>query len=228
MINFFFLKKKIIFVLTKKKMFMRIKYGFILLLLLPFSLLFSQNDPQFTFFPWALPFYNPGAIGEKELHLNFTGVMRQGEMLISEDDLKNDTSNPESQGSRKPGDKPKPTKVDQQQILLNIDSYIKQIRGAINVTFLKDKNAYNDNIGFKFGYAAKIPLRGGKLGIGLQFGFLDQKPAFKNYKPLEPETFTENSESFLDFDMNFGLLFKTPTWCAGGSCTQVFGGGRIN
>lgn len=213
---------------------MRIKYYFIFLLIFPVFSIFAQRDPMFTFFPWELPFYNPGAMGEKEQHLNFVGVFRQGDVLISPEDLEKNT-NSQSKTDPLPGDEEKkntPTKVGQQQILLNIDSYIKQIRGAVSIMFLKDKIGYNDNVGFRFGYATKIPLRGGKLGIGLQFGFLNQKPTSDKYNPNQSDDQTVNlakeSESFLDFDLNFGVHYRAPTWYVGVSGTQIMGGVRIS
>ena len=207
-------------------MFMRIKYGLFLLFLFSFSSLFAQKDPLFTLYPWAQSFYNPAAMGEKELHLNFTGILRQSDMGFKVE------KNPEAT-EENPNQKTQYEKFKGQQILLNIDSYIKQIKGAVSITFLKDYNLYNDNIGFNFGYAAKIPLYGGKLGIGLQFGFLNQKPPKKdkyhpNQNPDPSIELVSQSESFLDFDINFGLHYKAPTWYAGLSCNQILGGVRIS
>jgi len=207
---------------------MRIKYGFLFLFLLSFSSLFAQKDPLFTLYPWAQPFYNPGAMGEKELHLNFTGILRQS-------DLANKIPVPQKTTDGTDTKDVADTKYEKfkgQQILLNIDSYIKQIKGAIGVSFLRDYNIYSENIGFNFGYAAKIPLRGGKLGIGLQFNFLNQKPPkndkfHPNDNPDQTLTGVSESPSFLDFDMNFGLHYKAPTWLVGLSCNQILGGVRI-
>ena len=51
---------------------MQIKYGFILVFLFFCSAISAQEDPRFTLFPWVQPFYNAGAMGEKEYHINFT------------------------------------------------------------------------------------------------------------------------------------------------------------
>ena len=199
---------------------MRIKYGFIILLLASFFSLSAQKDPMFTLYPWTQSFYNPGGMGDKELHLNFTGILRQSDLASTVDVKQNED-----------GKKSKPEKVKGQQILLNVDSYIKQIKGSVGVTFLKDKSIAFDNIGFRFGYAAKLPVRGGKLGIGLQFGFLNQKPPSK-YNPTQQDDQTvkdlEDKVTFLDFDMNFGLHYKAPTWHVGLSCNQMLGGVRVS
>jgi type IX secretion system PorP/SprF family membrane protein len=205
---------------------MRIKYGFIILFLFAFCKLTAQENTILTFSPWLQSFYNSGAMGEKENHLNFTGILRQQTILMRPSkDPSNNTSNPN------PTDKPE--KTDVQVVLLNIDSYIKKIRGAVGVTFIKDKIGYQDNIGFQFGYATKFRIRSGKLGIGLQFGFLNQntKTVSEKYKPnQDPDptvTEVESFESFLDFDMNLGIHYKAPTWYVGVSCNQLLGGIRI-
>jgi len=228
------LKKKVIFVLPKIKLLMRVKYCLLSFFLLLSYTLSAQEDPIFTFSPWLQSFYNPGAMGEKENHMNFTGVLRQHAIMMREvDDTEKTTEqNQQNQKNQKNPDKPTYHKQNGEQILLNIDSYIKQIKGAVGVTFLKDKNAELDNIYFGFGYATKIRVRGGKLGIGLQLGFLNMKPASDkwnaNDNPDPTLTGAQDSESFLDFDMRFGLHYKAPTWYVGVSCAQFLGGVRIS
>ena len=223
-------KKNNIFVLTKKKPFMRIKYCFLFLFLFSFCTIFAQEDPRTSLFPWMQSYYNPGAMGDTERNLDFTGLLRQHAFLMREDPSTN-KPNTEGEDNNNQGAS-KPIKVDGQQVFLNIESYIKQIKGAVGLMFLKDKNGSSDNICVKFGYAARLPIRGGKLGIGVQFGFLNQKPSSSNMRPLQQgDPTVENlskTESFLDFDMNFGLHYKAPTWYVGVSGTQLIGGVRIS
>jgi len=216
---------------------MRMRYRFIIFLLLPFYTLTAQEDPRFTLLPWLQPFFNPGAMGEKENHLNFIGVLRQHTFLMHDDIDENNSNINDQNGNnqKKPNgnnQKPKGTPTNGEQIFLNIDSYIKQIRGAVGVAFLKDKNGYLDNIGFRLGYAAKLRIRGGKLGIGIQFGFLNMKPPTVKLNPNEESdntlnTLGQSGASVLDFDMNVGLHYKAPTWHAGVSCTRLLGGGKV-
>ena len=187
---------------------MRIKYCFIFLFFFSFCTVIAQENPRITLFPWMNPYYNPGTMGENELNLNFTGILRQQSMLMKDS-----------------------TKINGEQIYVHVDSYIKKIKGAIGISFLKDKNAYYDNIDFKLGYAARLPVYGGKLGIGVQLGFLNQKPpANDKLEPsLKPDpTLTKMTESYLDFDINFGLHYKAPTWYVGLSATQLIGGVRLS
>ncbi|MCL2290543.1 MAG: type IX secretion system membrane protein PorP/SprF [Bacteroidetes bacterium] len=226
-------KKKVIFVHTKMRLLMRMKYCFIFLFLFFSYKLTAQEDPRFTFSPWLQSFYNPGAMGEKDQHLNFTGVLRQHAFMMREPEEADPSGQGESDSSTDPT-KPTYRKQNGEQVLLNIESYIKQIRGAVGISFMNDKVAgVFENVGFRFGYATKFRVHGGKLGVGLQFGFLNSKPG-KNY-PFNPNqdpdplvTAIESSESFLDFDMNFGIHYKAPTWYAGISCAQLLGGARIS
>jgi len=226
-------KKIIIFVHPKKKPPMHKKYPFIFLFLCSFFMVTAQEDPRVTLFPWMQSYYNAGAMGEKEQNLNFTGLLRQFAMGSKVEDDKNSQISDDDNNNNNNG-KPTYIKTDGQQVFLNIDSYIKKIKGAVGIMFLKDKNGFQDNIGFKLGYAARLPVRGGKLGIGLQFGFLNQKiNSFADkLDPLQPGdptlTNLNQVESFLDFDMNFGLHYQAPTWYVGVSGNQLIGGVRVS
>jgi len=199
---------------------MRVKYTLFLLLLLPFFSLFAQN-PQFSFFSWAQPYFNPAAIGEKENHINFVGFYREGPMR----DLDSTKAGGGTQGTGSEGGYKFP-QIGQRQVLLHIDSYIKKIKGGVGVNFLSDKDGYTDKAGFSIGYAQKFRIRGGKLGVGVQLGFLNQTPPKDNDLIMhDPEQLFNSVESFLDFDMNFGLIYRTPTWYVGLSGTNLIGGG---
>jgi type IX secretion system PorP/SprF family membrane protein len=201
---------------------MRVRYTLFFLLLLPFISLFAQN-PQFSFFSWAQPYFNPAAIGEKENHLNFIGFYRESPMR--------DLDSTKAGGTTGTGeDSFKFPQIGQRQVLLHIDSYIKKIKGGVGVTFLSDKDGYTEKAGFSIGYAQKFRIRSGKLGVGVQLGLLNQTPAKEsNLDPNQPGDPTlqglNAAESFLDFDMNFGLLYRTPTWYVGLSGTNLIGGG---
>ena len=206
---------------------MRIKYCFIFLFFFSFCTAIAQENPRITLFPWMHPYYNPGAMGENELNLNFTGIFRQQSMGMQVP--QQETNNTDGTGTNPPT-KTTYDKVNGEQIYLNVDSYIKKIKGAIGISFLKDKNGYYDNIDFKLGYAARLPVYGGKLGIGVQLGFLNQKlPADKLHPHDNPDPLITNmTESYLDFDINFGLHYKAPTWYVGVSGTQLIGGVRVS
>ena len=117
---------------------MRIKYCLIVLLLLPFYTLFAQEDPKFSLLPWLQPYFNPGAMGEKDNHVNLTGILGQFAAGMHGDPNQTNSDNSDSSDPDKGSEKGAPQNGE--QILLQIDSYIKQIRGAVGVSFLSDKN----------------------------------------------------------------------------------------
>jgi type IX secretion system PorP/SprF family membrane protein len=214
---------------------MRIKYCIVFLLWFPFYKLIAQVDPSTTFFPWTQPYFNPGAMGDKENHLNFLGVMHQS--FGMRDTI--GTMTPNNPGSstnpdpNNPGNS-KRNSYGQQQVLLHIDSYIKKIKGAVGIMFLNDKNGYVENIGFGFGYASRFRVRGGKLGIGAQLGFLTKKirgggtDLNPNNNPDPTVEATKQTESMLDMDLNFGLHYKAPTWYMGVSGAKLLNTVRLS
>jgi len=229
------LGKKFIFVHPKIKLLMRLKYCFLVLFLFSFYTLFAQENPRFTLLPWLQPYFNPAAMGEKDNHLNFTGILRQhaagsrGELDPTNSDDPSNPTNPLDPFNPTGNRKPKGPPQNGEQVLLHINSYIKQIRGAVGITFLNDKNAQMiDNVGFQFGYATKIRVYGGKLGIGVQLGFLSMKKSDVELNPNQPEDLSIISESVLNFDMKFGVHYQAPTWYAGVSCADILGGIRIS
>jgi len=213
---------------------MRIKYCIFFLLLFPFSRLFAQIDAPFTFFPWTQPYFNPATMGEKENHLNFIGVLSQRTMMRELKDPTDPNSNNDNNNSNNEKNKNKDlyTQQGQQQVLLHIDSYIKKIKGAAGIMFIKDKFDQIDRVGFGFGYAQKFRVHSGKMSIGAQFRFINTKPNTTNYIIIQnPDQTVEEfkgSESFLDFDVNFGIHYKAPNWFVGISGTQLIGTTRLS
>jgi type IX secretion system PorP/SprF family membrane protein len=215
---------------------MRIKYYLIFLLMFSFCKLFAQINAPFTFSPWAQSYYNPAAMGDKEYHLDFTGILRQQAigMDVSDKDESSDSNGDnfnQERDNNNTNRKQLSPNSGGQQVFIGIDSYIKKIKSAIGVIFLKDRVGTLDNIGFQLGYASKFRVRSGKLSVGIQLGFLNQKPA-DNYAPLQNPDETVNgvkkSESYMDFDVNFGVRYRTPVWYVGVSGAQLIGGVRIS
>ena len=218
---------------------MRIKYCLIFLFFVSFGKLFAQgDDPLFTFFPWGQSFYNPGAMGEKENHMNFVGILRQQSMGMRDTyaDLENSQDPDIPNNNEQKDKKTKYPSQGGQQVLLNIDSYIKKIRGAVGITFLKDLNGNDEgfnNTGFRVGYATKFRVHRGKLGIGIQFGFLNTKAVVDRWNPNQPgdptiALWNGEQSSIMNFDINFGLMYRTPTWYVGVSGTKLLGGVRVS
>lgn len=184
----------------------------LLCLISGFTTGFAQQDAQFTLFPWASLYYNPGAAGEQSNTLCFTGIFRQQFMGFN-DVYKNSEGNQVSDN----------TSI--QDILFNMEFYSRKIRGAIGLSFVKDKIGYFDNIGIRLGYAYKLNLGPGKLGIGIQASLINQSVNAERFRPSQEgdPIIQQLGESYLDLDFNFGLYYKTDRWYAGLSGTQLLG-----
>lgn len=174
---------------------------------------FAQQDAQFTLFPWAVSYYNVGAVGEQNNTLCFTGIFRQ-----QYTGFKDVYADPNTGKMIEENTSP-------QQILLNIETYHKKLHGGIGVSLIKDKIGYYNNIGAKLGYSYKLRIPTGSLGIGIQVGFLNQKLDATKLRPLQDGDAVlgglANDESWLDMDVNVGFYYKGDHWYAGLSGTQL-------
>ena len=135
-----------------------------LLVLLAMSALmsgFAQDDAQFTFFPWVTSYYNAGGIGEQHNTLCFTADYSNkylGWGDLSTTAINNDTAQ----------------RTAPQDFLFSIESYLRKLHGSIGVTLVHDQIGYYKNTGVKLGYAYKLRLGGGHLGIGAQVSLYNQ------------------------------------------------------
>jgi type IX secretion system PorP/SprF family membrane protein len=172
---------------------------------------FAQEQNQFTLFPWAAPYFNAGAIGEQHNTLCFTAIFAQQKVDL------HDVYEKEGQTIK---DNTSP-----QQLYFTLESYLKPLHGSLGVTFIKDKIGYSDNIGVKLGYAFKMNIPTGKLSIGLQVGLYNIKLDGEKLRTVhENDPIVEgvkNSESFMDLDFHFGILYKAERWYAGIGTTNL-------
>ncbi len=175
---------------------------------------FSQQDAQFTLYPWGQMYFNPGAIGEQNNTLCFSLLFRE-QYLGFQDVIP----------SEQPGGEPTVDQTRGEQVLFNIDTYLKKLHGGIGLSLIKDKNGYFENVGVRLGYAYKMNIGGGKLGIGLQVGLLNMKLANDVLRPGQiGDPIIEamkQGETYMNLDFNLGVLYKTATWYVGASATQL-------
>ena len=171
---------------------------------------FAQDDAQFTFFPWVTSYYNAGGIGEQSNTLCFTADYSNkylGWGDLSTTAINNDTA----------------VKTAPQDFLFSIESYLKKLHGSIGVTLVHDQLGYYKNTAVKIGYAYKLRVGGGHLGIGAQVSLYNQAIDATGFTPTDPNdpTLQSLSESTLDLDFNLGVLYKTDQWYVGAGWTQM-------
>ena len=193
--------------------------AFLLLLVACSTSVFAQDDAQFTLFPWATMYYNPGAMGEQSNTLCFTFLYSQA--YLGWKDVYQDKDGNITKESTAP-----------RQILFNIESYLRKLKGSFGLSILSDRVGFYNNVGLRFGYAYKLKIPTGHLGIGLQVSFFNQAIDGSKLHALEEgdEVLSklQGEESVMDFDVNFGLFYKAERWNVGISGTQLITKARLS
>ena len=170
---------------------------------------FAQDDAQFTFFPWVTSYYNAGGIGEQHNTLCFTAdynnkYMGWGDLPSTA--INNDTA----------------LKTGPQDFLFSIESYLKKLHGSLGVTLIHDRIGFYSNTGVKLGYAYKLRVGGGHLGIGAQVSLYNQAIDAKWRTIMDGDPRLEGlSESTLDMDFSFGVMYKADQWYVGVGWNQM-------
>lgn len=196
------------------------KIGALLLLFVVCTMsVFAQDDAQFTLFPWTTMYYNPGAMGEQSNTLCFTGVYRQ-QYLGWQDVYQDENGNITKE------------KTAPREFLFNIESYLRKLKGSLGLSILSDRVGFYNNIGIRFGYAYKLKIPTGHLGIGLQVSFYNQAVDGSKLHALQTGDAVldklKGEESVMDFDVNFGLFYKADRWNVGISGTQLITKARLS
>ena len=169
---------------------------------------FAQDDAQFTFFPWVTSYYNAGGIGEQHNTLCFTADYNN--KYLGWGDVS--SINNDSAFHSAP-----------QSFLFSVESYLKKLHGSIGATLVHDRIGIYSNTSVKLGYAFKLRLGGGHLGIGAQVSLYNQAMKPDPLNPIQEgdPVLSNLSESTLDLDFNFGVLYKTDAWYVGAGWTQI-------
>jgi len=183
----------------------------------------QEMDPEFTLFPWASMFYNPGAVGEQNNTLCFTGLFSNKYMGFR------DSQNPGSSDAQNLKENPF---GGSRSFLVNIEFFSRKIRGAVGLSFLKDDiGASQNNITVRLGYTYRMKIGNGNLGLGFQATLANQNLDPTNWRPRDPgDQVIEDykaAPSFMDLDFNLGVHYKTENWDAGISMVNLLGNSSI-
>ena len=180
----------------------------------------AQQDGQFTLFPWASLYYNPGAAGEQNNTLCFTGIFAN-QNIAFKDDMPTDTEIGDVQNAD-------PSVVDMKDFLVNIEFYSRKIRGAIGISLLSDKIGYYNQIGVRLGYTYRMKLGDGSFGAGFQANIFNQtlrkdivwRPGEEGDPIVEA---LKQGPSYLNLDFSLGVHYKAETWDVGASVVNILG-----
>lgn len=186
------------------------KIGLFLLLTVACQVaVFAQDDAQFTMFPWVTSYYNAGGIGEQSNTLCFTALYNNKYSGWNDVYTVNGVDSMD--------------KTAPQDFLFNIESYLKKLHGSLGVSLIRDRVGYYKNVGVKVGYAYKLRIGGGHMGIGAQISFFNQAIDASGFRPVQTgdQVLDQLSESTLDLDANLGVYYTCDQWNAGIGVTQL-------
>ncbi|RLD33321.1 MAG: hypothetical protein DRI73_05675 [Bacteroidetes bacterium] len=163
----------------------------------------AQQDPQFSQYMFNQMSINPGYAGSADM-ICITGINRQ--QWVGFEGAPSST-------------------------VFHANAPIKPfgINSGVGLTLINDKAGFNDNLSISATYAYRIDIGEGKLGIGANFGFLNQKLSPEWYiptsdyhqQPSGDPLIPENDESVFVFDMGFGIYYNTNNLYIGISSTHI-------
>lgn len=175
----------------------------ILTLTLTSTIVFSQQEAQFTQYMFNNLAMNPAYAGVKGA-ICATGLARQQWMGF--EDIEGESVAP-------------------QTYLFSLDAPIRVLHGGAGLTIYNDKLGYENNIGVKLAYAYRFNIADGEMSGGVQVGFLNKSIDFSKFKPLEdndPLLVSTSKESAMIMDFAFGAFYKVPNrYYVGISASQL-------
>jgi type IX secretion system PorP/SprF family membrane protein len=179
------------------------KLYLLIALVVPSLFLTAQQEAQFTQHNYAILPFNPGYAGSNGA-ICLTSLVRQQWMGFKD---------------------PNGVSTSPQTLLFTLDAPVKILKGGLGLTVMKDQLGYENNINLKLGYAYRLNIGMGTLGIGLQGGFQNKTIDFSKFVPIQDgdlRLINRNQESDMIFDLSFGLFYKVPNqYYVGLASTQM-------
>lgn len=166
-------------------------FTFLLLLLFANTMIFAQQEAQFSQFMFNTMALNPAYAGSNgSICLNT--FARQQWMGFKDPDGSNTAP---------------------QTFLFSIDAPIKFLHGGLGAVIIKDKIGYEDNTSFRLAYAYRVNLGNGFLGIAAEAAFLDKKMDYTKFIAIDPDDNVlknKAKESNFYTDFAFGVYYNVP------------------
>ncbi|MCK5846969.1 MAG: type IX secretion system membrane protein PorP/SprF [Bacteroidales bacterium] len=161
----------------------------------------GQQDVQYTNFMFSKFNYNPGYTGMGD-GICINGLARQQWMGYK--------------GTDGEGGAPA-------TFYFAAQSPVKLLLGGIGLAVTKDEIGFENNTSVRLAYSFHLKLGDGKLGVGLQAGFINKQIDFTKFRPTDPSDplLQGGNESAMGFDMGFGAYYSTDKYYAGLSFTQM-------
>lgn len=156
----------------------------------------AQQDPQFTQFMFNKVWVNPGAAGANDaICANLLGR------------------------SQWMGFEGHPTTV-----MFSADMPINAINSGVGLTFYQDKLGQIATTNVKAAYAYRLKLGTGRLGLGIDLGYLGKTiGALNPLQPGDPTVLASQNNSAGSFDVSFGAHYSNQQLYFGLSATHLTG-----
>jgi type IX secretion system PorP/SprF family membrane protein len=139
-------------------------FTFFILLICANTLVFAQQEAQFSQYMFNTMGINPGYAGSNGAICLNTFFRQQWAGFKDPD-----------------GSSTSP-----QTIMFTIDAPIKFLHGGLGAVISSDKAGFEKNTNFRLAYAYRINLGSGFLGIGVEAAFLDKRIDFAKFKAIDP------------------------------------------
>lgn len=182
----------------------------------------AQLDGQTALFPWASPYYNPGAVGMQNNTLCFTFMfLNQNSGFKPSENLSSQTGTDQTTGTEQQFQGIR-------DFLVNAEFYSRKIRGAIGLSVLSDDIGPMKNIGVRLGYTYRMKLGSGDFGVGFQANLVSQTFKSNEWLPgVEGDPIVDglrvSPPSYLNMDFSLGLHYKAENWDVGASVVNLLG-----
>jgi type IX secretion system PorP/SprF family membrane protein len=164
--------------------------------------LFAQQEAQFTQYMFNNMLINPGYAGINKRICLTTLYREQWTGFKSQYYVGNDHNTD-----------PVSIKTNPETFVVSVDAPVRVLHGGVGVSIYSDKLGFENNLGFKLGYAYHVGIVNGTLGIGLQVGFLNKKIDFSKFNPIDandPILAAQDKKSTFMTDISFGLFYNIP------------------
>ena len=165
----------------------------------------AQQDVQYTNFMFSKFNYNPGFAGMSD-GICLNGLARQ--QWIGYKGTDGESGAPET-------------------FYFSVNSPVKLLLGGIGLNVTKDALGSESTTSVKLAYSFHIKLGAGKLGVGVQGGFVNKTIDFTKFVATDPGdillTGGSDNETAMGFDLSFGAYYKADKYYAGVSFSQMQG-----
>lgn len=172
--------------------FLRLYKVFATIIFLQFNnVLQSQQAPMFSQNMYTYSILNPGSYAIQD-DINVTGITRQ-QWKGFHDDANNN--------------------VAPQTYLFSATAPIEILNGGVSLNFMRDQLGFLKDVSVGIGYARKLKLWEGFLGIGVSANLLNRKIDFSKFNPIhenDPILSSKDEYSGLITDLSFGFFYKVP------------------